>query len=301
MGSTPRSSSPPRRSPERLGGEHASALLATALGVRPHLLDGGALRRRLSGRTVVVTGASRGVGRAVAARCAAAGAHVALLARDADALESVAAAVRRRGGSASVLGVDLRDTSAATAAGERLVAEHGAPAVVVSNAGHSIHRDLTEYADRFHDVARLAGVNMLGPIALSLPLLSAMVRAGSGHLVSVGSVGMVLPGPGWSVYTATKAGFDAWLRSVSPELRGAGVATTSVHLPLTRTAMSAPTYGSSRLPSLSADEAATWVCRAILTRQRVVAPWWGRLGGVLTAALPGAVDRAAALAWRRIR
>lgn len=273
--------------------------LATFVGVRPHRVDGAALRRRVGGRTVVVTGASRGVGRAVAARCAAAGAHVVLLARDGGALASVADRLTAAGGRASTIAVDLRDTDAARDAAERVLADHGPPALLVSNAGHSIRRDLAAYTDRFHDVTRLAGVNLLGPIALALPLLAAMRARGGGHLVSVGTVGVGLPGPGWSVYTATKAGLDAWLRSVSPELRGDGVAVTSVHLPLTRTAMSAPTYGRSRLPALTADGAATWVCRAVVTRARVVSPWWARAGAVATAALPGTIDRLAARAWRR--
>ncbi len=275
-----------------------TTLLASALGMRSVMVDGEALRAAIGGRVVVVTGASRGVGRAVARRCADAGAHVVLLARDADALDVVAGRLRSDGGSATALAVDLRDLDAATAAGERIVREVGAPTVLVSNAGHSIHRDLARYTDRRHDVERLAGVNMLGPIALALPLLAAMRAAGGGQLVSVGSVGMVLPGPGWSVYTATKAGFDAWLRSISPELRHDGVAVTSIHLPLTRTAMSAPTYADSRLPALSADGAATWVCRAMLSRRRVVAPWWGRLGAALTTVAPGVADRMAATMWR---
>ncbi|WP_162458460.1 SDR family NAD(P)-dependent oxidoreductase [Pseudactinotalea terrae] len=273
--------------------------VGTLLGMRPHAVDSEALRRTVGGRLVVITGASRGIGRAVALRCAAAGAHVLLLARDAAALASVAGEVRSAGGEATVHAVDLRDLEAATAAGERIVAEHGAPALLVSNAGHSIHRDLVSYADRLHDVTRLAGVNLLGPVALALPILVAMRRARQGQLISVGTVGMALPGPGWSVYTATKAGFDAWLRSVSPELAADGVAVTSIHLPLTRTAMSAPTYARTRLPALSADDAATWVCRAALTRARVISPWWGRLGAVATAAFPSTADRLAEAIWRR--
>ncbi|MFW6599268.1 SDR family NAD(P)-dependent oxidoreductase [Propionibacteriaceae bacterium Y2011] len=275
--------------------------VAALLGLRPHRVDDTALRHRLAGRVVVVTGASRGVGRAVAVRCAAAGGHVVLLARGASALAEVADWIVDHGGAATSIPVDLRDLDAATAAGERVVAELGAPALVVSNAGHSIHRDLSAYVGRLHDVTRLAGVNLLGPIALALPLLGAMREARGGQLISVGSVAMSLPGPGWSVYTATKAGYDAWLRSVSPELAADRVAVTSIHLPLTRTTMSAPTYADSRIPSLSAADAASWVCRAVVTRPRVVSPWWGRVGAVLAAALPGAADRVAAATWRRSR
>lgn len=276
----------------------ADGLSRRVLGMRPQRYARSALRDRLAGRVVIVTGASRGVGAAVACRCAAAGAHVVLVARGEQGLDAVAEQIAARGGSASTVALDLRDTEAARAAAIGLLAEHAVPAVLVSNAGHSIHRDLAAYADRFHDVTRLTGVNMVGPIAFALPILTAMTAAGSGHLLSVGSVGMVVPGPGWSVYNATKAGFDAWLRSVSPELRSAGVATTSVHLPLTRTAMSAPTYSRSPLPSLSADEAATWVCRGLIRQPRVIAPWWSRAGGTFAAAMPGTADVIARWWWR---
>lgn len=278
-----------------------SSLIRALLGMRGVTVDGAALRSRLEARTVVVTGASRGVGRAVALRCAGAGAHVVLIARGGPDLEQVATQVRAAGSAATTMTVDLRDTDAATAAGERIVAAHGAPALVVSNAGHSIHRDLTGYTDRFHDVQRLAGVNLLGPIALALPLLAAMRAVGAGQLISVGTVGVGLPGPGWSVYTATKAGFDAWLRSVGPEIVGDGVAVSAIHLPLVATAMSAPTYAGSRMPAMSADDAASWVCRAAVRRGRLVSPWWARLGAVLTAAAPAASSRWAERAWRRRR
>lgn len=291
------------------GGRARSASRLRPMPTLPHLLLGmratpvarERLHALLEGRTAVVTGGSRGVGAAVAHRLGVAGAHVVLLARDEDALERVADEIRAAGGSASVVAVDLRDTAAATGAGEHVVAAHGAPAVLVSNAGHSIRRDLADSLMRFHDVQRLAGVNMLGPIAFGLPLLAAMSAARDGHLVSVGSAGMSMPGAGWSAYTATKAGFEAWARSISPELRTVGVATTSIHLPLVSTAMSAPTYARTRVPAMSPDDAATWVCRAVLDRPRVIAPWWARLAGTATAATPVLADAAAGLLWRRSR
>ncbi len=176
------------------------------------------LRAAVSGRLIVITGASRGIGATAAGRLALAGARVILLARSEDDLAVVADRIRARGGSADWIAVDLRDTDAAAAAGARILTEFGAPDVIVSNAGHSIHRSLADYADRFHDVTRTAGVNFLGPVALLLPLLPAMTERGSGHLVSVSSTSVSLPAPGWSVYGASKSAFEAWLRSVAPEL-----------------------------------------------------------------------------------
>lgn len=247
------------------------------------------LRAAVSGRLIVITGASRGIGATAAGRLAMAGARVILLARSEDDLAAVAARIRARGGSAEWIAVDLRDTDAAAAAGSRILAEFGVPDVVVSNAGHSIHRSLADYADRFHDVTRTAGVNFLGPVAMLLPLLPAMTARGSGHLVSVSSTSVSLPAPGWSVYGASKSAFEAWLRSVAPELLAGGVTTTSIRLPLVHTAMSAPTYAG--MPGLDVRGAAHLVCRAIVDRPRLISPWWVRLGGFVMEAAPGLTDR----------
>ncbi|WP_165962669.1 SDR family NAD(P)-dependent oxidoreductase [Occultella glacieicola] len=249
-----------------------------------------AVRRVVAGRTVLITGASRGVGERIAIRLGAVGAHVVLLARG-DALDGVADAVRALGGRANTLRVDLRDTDAARAAGIRILADHGTPAVVVSNAGHSIRRNLADYTDRFHDVQRVTGVNALGPVALLLPLLRQMAADGAGHLISVASASVDVPSPGYSAYAASKSAFEAWLRAVAPELAADGVATTSVHLPLVHTAMSAPTARYATAPGLSADDAAALVCRAIVDRPRLISPWWARLGGAVSALAPAASDR----------
>lgn len=258
-------------------------MMPLLLGLRT---DGGTperVRPLVVGRLVVVTGASRGIGRCVAERLAGVGARVVAVARDEAALRTLPPGT-------TPLVLDLRDTAAASAAGERLVTEFGTPGLVISNAGHSIHRHLADYTDRFHDVARLSGVNLLGPIAFLLPLLREMMRAGSGQLLNVSTVNVDVPLPGWSVYTATKAGFDAWLAGIAPELRGAGVCATSLHLPRVRTAMSAPTAGWYPVPELAVEQAADVVCRAIVRRPRLVAPWWARAAGTVVRIVPGAVD-----------
>lgn len=261
------------------------ALLALGMGgIGP---SAARLRASVAGKLVVVTGASRGIGAATAGRLALAGARVVLLARSAEALEERAARIRARGGEAHAVVCDLRDTDAAAAAA-RIILDLGLPDIVVSNAGHSIHRDLVDYADRFHDVTRTAGVNYLGPVALLLGLLPRMMERGSGQLVSVSSTSVAIPAPGWSVYGASKSAFEAWLRAIAPELASRGVATSSLRLPLVHTAMSASTYQGS--PGLSARGAAQLVCRAIVDRPRLISPWWVRLGGIIADAAPGFSD-----------
>ena len=250
------------------------------------------VRRRVAGRPVVITGASRGVGACLAVRLAAVGARVLLLARDVEALAAVA---QRCGPQAHTYPVDLRDADATRAVGQAMVTEHGTPAVLVHNAGHSICRTVAASTDRFHDVQRLTGVNFTGPVALTLPLLSAMRTDGAGHLVWVGSAGVGLPGAGFSTYLATKAAFEAWLRCLGPEAAADGIRISTVQLPLVRTAMSAPTRAYDRLPAMTADEAAALLCRAIVHQPRLISPWWARTGALLTAAAPGTAERVAAL------
>ena len=276
---------------------HWPRLALLGLGMRGIGPRDARLRASVTGKLIVVTGASRGIGAATAGRLALAGARVVLLARTEADLERLASRIAERGGNAAVIAVDLRDTDAARGAADRIVAEHGVPNVIVSNAGHSIQRNLVDYADRFHDVTRTAGVNYLGPVALLLGLLPAMMDRGTGQLVSVSSTSVSLPAPGWSVYGGSKSAFEAWLRAVAPELAARGVATTSLRLPLVHTSMSAPTYRSA--PGLTVRGAAHLVCRAIVDRPRLISPWWVRLGGMLTDAAPGLADRIAVAYVRR--
>jgi short-subunit dehydrogenase len=262
------------------------------LGLRPAAPSAGRLRARVGGRLVVVTGASRGVGAETAARLALAGARVVLLARSADALEGVARGIRRRGGSAEVLPVDLSDPGAAATAGAHLLDAHGTPAVVVSNAGMSLRRTLVDSRDRPQDLARTIAVNYTGPVALLQRLVPAMVADGAGHVVSVASTSVDIPAPGWSLYGASKSAMDAWLRAVALELEPSGAAVTSIRLPLVRTAMSAPTAAYAAVPAMRPVDAAKYIARAIVDRPLVLAPWWSRLSGVALALNPRLLDPA---------
>lgn len=266
-------------------------VLPTLLGLRPPGPSRHELARRLRGRIVVITGASRGIGAETAGRLALAGARVVLLARDAEALDRVARRIRTRGGEAHVIEADLRDPDAAGTAADRILNEIGTPELVISNAGHSIRRRLVDYADRPHDVTRTIGVNYIGPVALLQVLVPAMIAAGRGHIISVGSTSIDVPAPGWSVYGASKTAFDAWLRAVAPELAPHGIAVTSIHLPLVRTEMSAPTYADAPVAMRPVD-AAKLIARAVVRRPRLISPWWSRLAGAVLVAFPGLGDRA---------
>ena len=235
-------------------------------------LDDERLERTLRGKTVLVTGASYGIGEAVARLAAAAGARVLLVARSADRLEELAAGIRARGGDAVALPGDLTDAEGVEVLAARL-SELGID-IVVSNAGKSIRRPLFQSLDRFHDVTRTIGVNYLGPVRLALAAIPAL-QARGGQFINVSAANvLLLPAPYWAAYQASKTAFDQWLRCAAAELRGRGVAVTSVYLPLVRTRMIAPTAIYAEAPAMQPEQAARLVLRMMLTRQRWWTPWW---------------------------
>jgi NAD(P)-dependent dehydrogenase (short-subunit alcohol dehydrogenase family) len=235
-------------------------------------LDEARLRQRLAGRTILVTGASFGIGEGVARIAAAHGARVLLVARTADRLEALAGEIRAAGGEALAFPADLTDPAAVAALAPLVDAQR--PDVLVSNAGKSIRRPLFESLDRFHDISRTIGVNYLGPAQLALALIPGLVERG-GQIVSISAANVLLPpAPRWAAYQASKAAFDQWLRSASPELRARGVAVTRIYLPLVRTRMIAPTEIYREVPAMAPEQASRLVLRTILTRQRRWTPWW---------------------------
>lgn len=243
----------------------------------------------LAGRLVVVTGASSGIGRAFVESMAPAGARFVLLARRQELLAEVAALARSAGSTADVQVVDLRDEEAGRAAAQAVLAGHGVPDLLFANAGHSIARDLRALVERPDSIPRSVAANFTGPVAHALPLLGAMADRGQGHLIATTTANARVSVPGWSAYVASKAGWDAWLRSVAPEVARDHVATTILAFPLVATPMATPTRGASPRFALSTAEAAGWVARAVVTRRSRIAPWWLPAWEVLHAAAPATV------------
>lgn len=242
----------------------------------PACRDAGELRRGLSGKTVLVTGASFGIGREVALLLGAAGAQVVLLARSEAPLQQLADEIRLLGGQAVAVVADLSSPQEIEDVLRRLKQEVPRLDAVVSNAGRSIRRSAYRAAEK-RDLERSLAVNFSGPGTLLLGLLPQL--APGAVLVNVSTVSAKAPfGPRWGAYQGSKAGFDAWFQCLGAEVQahggtGGGVRCVSVYLPLTRTRMSAPTYRPS-VPALSAREAAESVVYALLRPVTRVAPWW---------------------------
>jgi len=174
--------------------------------VRRHVvarLPGVDLPSPLRGKTVLITGASSGIGEATAVSVAELGAVPVLVARRAEELARVLAEIESRGGTAYAYPCDLADAASV----DRLVAQvleaHGAVDMLVNNAGRSIRRSLSISYDRPHDFERTMAINYFAPVRLILGLLPQMVERGSGHMVNVGTWGVQVKAPKFAAYIAS--------------------------------------------------------------------------------------------------
>ncbi|MCW2773099.1 MAG: short-chain dehydrogenase/reductase [Nocardioides sp.] len=243
----------------------------------------------LRGRTVLVTGASSGIGEATARAVAGRGATVLLVARRADELERVRSAIEAAGGRAASYACDLTDGDAIDALVARLLAEHGAVDYLVNNAGRSIRRSLALSYDRFHDVERTMAINYFGPVRLTMGLLPAMRAQRFGHVVNIVTWGVQMKAPKFSAYIASKTALDTWSRIAGREAYADNVTFTNMRFSLVRTPMSAPTEayaGRGATPELAARR----IVRALEDRPLTVNTWAGNVGELLNILAPRLSD-----------
>ena len=249
----------------------------------------------LQGRTVLVTGASSGIGEATAGAVAARGATVLLVARREDELERVRAGIEAAGGRAATYPCDLTDVADGGAVEllvKQVLDEHGTVDYVVNNAGRSIRRSLHLSYDRFHDVERSLAVNFLGPVRLTLGLLPAMRAQRFGHVVNIVTWGVQMKAPKFSAYIASKTALDVWSRIAGREAYGDNVTFTNMRFALVRTPMSAPTEAYARLPGLTPERAAARVVRALEDRPLTTGTVPGRVGEWFNLVAPRLSDAA---------
>lgn len=257
-----------------------------------------ALQRAVSGKRVLVTGSSAGIGRAAALKLGAAGAHVLLVARSAERLEAARGAIERAGGTAWSYPTDLSSLESCDLLTKRVIDEHGGVDVVINNAGHSIRRSLELEYERFHDFERTMQLNYFGALKLTLAFVPGMRERKDGHIVNVSTMGVQTSGPYFSAYLASKAALDAFSRSAAAELRADGVAITTVYMPLVKTGMAAPTALWDTLFELTPAQAAELITDAVIRRPKRVSNLMGLSSELAHLAAPGVVDTYMQLFYR---
>ncbi|MCH7309937.1 MULTISPECIES: SDR family NAD(P)-dependent oxidoreductase [unclassified Acinetobacter] len=243
-------------------------------------------QQKVDGKTIVVTGASSGIGLTVSKYLAQAGAHVLLLARTKEKLDEVKAEIEAEGGKASVFPCDLNDMESIDAVSKEILAAVDHIDILVNNAGRSIRRAVHESVDRFHDFERTMQLNYFGAVRLVLNILPHMMQRKDGQIINISSIGVLANATRFSAYVASKAALDAFSRCLSAEVHSHKIAITSIYMPLVRTPMIAPTKIYKYVPTLSPEQAADLIAYAIVKRPKKIATNLGRLASITYAIAP---------------
>ncbi len=257
----------------------------------PDLFKDRTLSAAVRGKVVLITGASSGIGKATAVKVADAGATVLLVARTVEKLEETKREIEDAGGVAHIHRCDLADMEDIERMAEEVLAYHGRVDILVNNAGRSIRRSVGLAYERFHDYERTIQLNYLGAVRLILALLPSMRAHKSGHVINISSIGTQTNPPRFSAYVASKAALDAFGRVIASEVIDDGVHITTIHMPLVRTPMIAPTRMYDVFPAIAPEEAAEMIAGAMIHQPKKVATRLGTFGELLYAVAPKASDR----------
>jgi short-subunit dehydrogenase len=234
----------------------------------------------LAGRSVLLTGATGGLGHAIARRLHAEGASLVLTGRRTDVLEPLAAETGARS-----LAVDLADPDAVL----RLAGECADVDVLVSNAGLPGTGQITSFT--VEQIDRALAVNLRAPMVLARELAGPMAARGSGHLVFMSSLAGKVAPPLASVYSATKFGLRGFARSLREDLRPSGVGVSAIFPGFVRDAGMFHDTGTKLPPGMGTvapDEVSDAVVTAIVRNRGEidVAPVGVRAGAVAARLAP---------------
>ncbi|MFG0291708.1 MAG: 3-oxoacyl-[acyl-carrier-protein] reductase [Phycisphaerales bacterium JB065] len=177
-------------------------------------------------RVALVTGASRGIGKAIAQRLAADGRKVVLAARSEGALNEVAESIRSAGGQASVTTLDVSDAEGLAAGVEKVIADEGRLDIVVNNAG--ITRDNLALRMSDEDFMEVLRVNLLSAFVVARTAARSMMRNKFGRIVNIASTSGVVGNAGQANYAAAKAGLIGLTKTLARELGGKAITANAI-------------------------------------------------------------------------
>lgn len=176
---------------------------------------------QLANQVAVVTGAGRGIGRAIALKFAAEGADIACVSRTVENSEKVAQEVRALGRQAWAYAVDVADASAVAAAAEKILADAGRVDILVNNAGVTRDTLLMRMSDADWDT--VLDTNLKGAFLFTKALARSFIKQRSGRIINVSSVVGLIGNAGQCNYAASKAGLIGFTKSVAREVASRGI------------------------------------------------------------------------------
>ena len=181
---------------------------------------------QLENQTAVVTGAGRGIGRAIALKFAKAGANVVCISRTQENSEKVAAEITALGRKAWALAVDVSDSKAVKAATEKILTDCGKIDILVNNAGVTRDGLLMRMSDEDWDT--VLNTNLKGAFHFTRELFRIFAKQRAGRIINVSSVIGLIGNPGQCNYAASKAGLIGFTQSVARELASRGVTVNAI-------------------------------------------------------------------------
>lgn len=256
----------------------------------PDLFIDRTLRGKIEGKVVVITGGSSGIGKAAAVKIAEAGAKVVIAARGEDELEATRKEITDAGFLCYAYKADLADLESCDNLVKQVHKDLGGIDVLINNAGRSIRRSIELSFDRFHDFERTMQLNYFGSLRLIMQALPGMIAKRRGHIINISSIGVLASSPRFSAYVASKAALDAFSHCAQGELSGKGISFTTINMPLVKTPMIAPTKMYDSVPTLTPEEAADLIVKAIIDKPSRVATRLGVFAGVVHAVFPKAYE-----------
>jgi 3-oxoacyl-[acyl-carrier protein] reductase len=185
-----------------------------------------ALQVDLSGQTAIVTGASRGIGRAIALALAGAGAKVACVARSTDKLAETADAIRAAGGTAEVFACDVTNGQSVQQVVDSVVEKWGKLHILVNNAGITRDTLIPRMSDEDWDT--VLNTNLRGSFLFTRAVSRPMMQGRYGRIINIASVSGLTGNPGQANYSASKAGVIGMTRTVAKELAGRQITVNAV-------------------------------------------------------------------------
>lgn len=250
----------------------------------------------LKGRTVLLTGASGGIGRAAALRLAAAGARVALFARTEGPLAALASEIAARGGEAVAIAGDVTRSGDCAGAVAETTRRFGGLDALVNNAGIGYLRGLTEATDE--EIDRMVDVNLLGTVRMTRAALPALLGRPGAAIVNVGSMAGRLAPVNYAYYSATKFAISGLTESWRRELGPRGVRVTlllpaAVETPFLERADRARALGIGPAGTvLRPEQVADALLRALRRNPPdLYVPSWNRVFAWFDVIFPGISDR----------
>ena len=224
--------------------------------------------RMLAGQTDLVTGASRGIGRAIAIRLAQAGAKTVLAARTADALQTVAEEIQVRGQESLVAPTDVTDDQQLEALVNTAQSHFGNIDILVNNAGGGSPRTPI-HKGRVSDWEWTLRVNLWATMVLTKLVLPSMIERRVGVIINISSLAGITGKAGEAAYAAAKFGVRGFTQALFEEVRGYGVKVSTIYPGYVDTALIPPNRRIDRGKMMSPEDIADVVYNVVTSSPRI--------------------------------